>query len=61
LGTIPLDPGVREGGDSGTPVVISRPDSGAAKALRALAETLAASLSVAALQGAGGVTINVVG
>lgn len=61
LGTIPLDPGVREGGDRGTPVVISRPDSGAAKALRALAETLAASLSVAALQGAGGVTINVVG
>jgi ATP-binding protein involved in chromosome partitioning len=61
LGMIPLDPSVREGGDLGAPVVITRPDSGAAKAMHALAETLAASLSVAALQGAGGVTINVVG
>jgi len=61
LGTIPLDPGVREGGDRGTPVVISQPNSAAAKALRVLAENLAASLSVAALQGAAGVTINVVG
>lgn len=62
LGQIPMDPAVRKGGDSGSPVVISNPDSGPARALRALAEQLAASLSVAALQGGGtGVTINMVG
>jgi ATP-binding protein involved in chromosome partitioning len=61
LGSIPMDPNVRVGGDNGTPVVVSYPDSAPARALRALAEQVAASLSVAAIQGGGGVTINVVG
>ncbi|RME08032.1 MAG: iron-sulfur cluster carrier protein ApbC [Anaerolineae bacterium] len=50
LGAIPIDPAVREGGDSGKPVVVSRPDSPVAKALKALAEDLAARVSVAAMR-----------
>lgn len=50
LGSVPMDPAVRVGGDSGTPIVLSMPDSPTAQALRALAETIAARLSVAALQ-----------
>jgi ATP-binding protein involved in chromosome partitioning len=61
LAAIPMDPIVRIGGDRGAPVVISAPDSAAARALRGLAESIAASLSVAALQADGGVTINMVG
>jgi ATP-binding protein involved in chromosome partitioning len=61
LGVIPMDPDVRQGGDEGAPVVISRPDSAAAKALRGLAETIAASLSVAAMQNEANVSINVIG
>ena len=40
LGSIPLDPTLREHGDTGTPVVISEPDSPAAKAIRAVADQL---------------------
>jgi len=62
LGQIPMDPSVRIGGDAGEPVVVSKPDSAPAKALRALSEQVAARLSVAALQGenSGGVKINMV-
>ena len=41
LGQVPLDTDLREGGDSGTPVVLSNPDSPAAVVLRAVARTLA--------------------
>jgi ATP-binding protein involved in chromosome partitioning len=41
LGQIPLEPRVRESGDSGVPVVLSTPDSPAATALRDVAEKLA--------------------
>src|ERR1700712_907970 len=41
LGQIPLEPGVRECGDEGTPVVLATPDSPAATALRAVADKLA--------------------
>jgi ATP-binding protein involved in chromosome partitioning len=61
LGQIPMDPSVRVGGDAGTPVVVSNPDSAPARALRSLAEQVAARLSVEALQGGGGVQINMVG
>jgi ATP-binding protein involved in chromosome partitioning len=61
LGQIPMDPNVRIGGDSGVPVIISHPDSAPARALRALAEQVAARLSVSALQGEGGVKINMIG
>ncbi|RPJ43789.1 MAG: iron-sulfur cluster carrier protein ApbC [Chloroflexi bacterium] len=61
LGQIPMDPAVRVGGDQGAPVVVTNPDSASARAMRALAEQLAARLSVAALQGSSGVQINMVG
>jgi ATP-binding protein involved in chromosome partitioning len=60
LGCIPMDPKVRVGGDKGIPVVVSHPDLPSAKALRGLAEAVAAQLSVAALQGGPELTINVV-
>jgi ATP-binding protein involved in chromosome partitioning len=41
LGQIPIDQQVREGGDSGDPVVIAAPDSPAAIALTGVAEALA--------------------
>ena len=61
LGAIPMDPNVRMGGDQGSPILISQPDSAPAKALRDIAEAVAASLSVAALQNDGAVEIKVVG
>jgi ATP-binding protein involved in chromosome partitioning len=42
LGQIPIDQGVREGGDDGRPVVLSSPESPAAVALRSIADMLAA-------------------
>jgi ATP-binding protein involved in chromosome partitioning len=41
LGQIPLMPEIREGGDTGTPIVVSRPDSPAGEALREAARRLA--------------------
>jgi len=41
LGQIPLDTRLREGGDSGDPVVVAYPDSEVAKAFVALADTVA--------------------
>ena len=49
LGTVPMDPVVRQGGDEGRPVVAAHPESPTARALTAIAEQIAASLSVAAL------------
>jgi len=46
IGSIPLDPAVREGGDVGVPIVVSKPESPVAKALIAVAEDLAAKVSV---------------
>ncbi|GMA86008.1 hypothetical protein GCM10025868_12580 [Angustibacter aerolatus] len=40
LGQVPIDVTLREGGDSGTPVVLSHPDSPAAVALRGVARRL---------------------
>jgi ATP-binding protein involved in chromosome partitioning len=61
VGAIPMDPTVRMGGDSGMPVVVSDPDSPVAKALTHVAEDIAARVSVAALQRAPIVPINLVG
>lgn len=41
LGSVPLESGVREGGDSGRPVVLGDPQGEAAKALAALADVIA--------------------
>ena len=40
LAQVPMDVALREGGDNGTPVVLSHPDSAAAVALRGVARTL---------------------
>lgn len=40
LGQVPLDTRLREGGDTGTPIVLSDPDSGAGKALDEIADKL---------------------
>jgi ATP-binding protein involved in chromosome partitioning len=61
LGSIPLDPTVRIGGDSGKPIVVEMPESAPAKALSAIAEKVAASLSVAALTKTNNMTIKMVG
>lgn len=50
LGEIPIDPELRAGGDSGVPLVLSAPDSPAARALTSLAQQLAASVSVLNMQ-----------
>ncbi len=47
LGRIPLSEPVRTGGDAGTPVVVSAPESAPAQALRAAAERVAQQVSIA--------------
>ena len=61
IGAIPMDPEVRVGGDNGKPIVVSYPNSAAAKALVAIAEEVAAKLSVAAVSGGAGIPINIIG
>ncbi|MFX1758346.1 MULTISPECIES: Mrp/NBP35 family ATP-binding protein [Rhodococcus] len=41
LGQVPLDPAVREAGDSGTPIVLAAPDSAPAVALKEVSDKLA--------------------
>lgn len=41
LGSVPIDPRLREGGDTGTPIVLSDPSSPSAVALTAIAKDLA--------------------
>lgn len=60
LGSIPLEPAVRVGGDEGKPIVLSHPESAAGQALRKIAEQLAAQLSIAAYNRQGGVKIEMV-
>ena len=49
LGRIPVYQPIREGGDSGNPIVLSEPDSAAARAFFDVAERTAAQISIAAL------------
>ncbi|NJL35633.1 MAG: Mrp/NBP35 family ATP-binding protein [Leptolyngbyaceae cyanobacterium SM1_4_3] len=49
LGCIPLEMSLRQGGDRGIPIVVEFPDSASAKALKAIAQQIAARVSVAAL------------
>jgi len=46
LGAIPLEGSIREEADAGTPVVVSRPDTAGAQALRKVASALAARVAV---------------
>ncbi len=48
LGCVPLEIALREGGDSGIPIVVAYPDSASAKALTAIAQQIAAKVSIAA-------------
>jgi len=41
LGEVPFEPRLREAGDTGTPLVLSDPDSPASQQLRKIAENLA--------------------
>lgn len=61
IGSIPMDPAVRRGGDAGQPVVISHPESAVGLALRNVAENIAAKISVAAIQGENFIPINLIG
>ena len=47
LGRVPLYQPIREGGDSGVPLLIAEPDAPAARAITAAAEQLAAQVSIA--------------
>jgi ATP-binding protein involved in chromosome partitioning len=60
LGAIPLNPNVRIGGDTGKPIVITEPESDSAKALLQLAESVAARISLAALNGTNAPSIDVI-
>jgi ATP-binding protein involved in chromosome partitioning len=51
IGSIPIDPQVRMGGDQGMPVVLSHPDSPVAKTLVEIAEKIAAQISIQAVKG----------
>jgi len=61
IGSIPMDPAVREGGDQGVPVTISNPDSPVSQALNAVAMDVAAKVSVAAVQNNDLIPITMVG
>ena len=50
LGAIPLGMQVREGGDSGVPVVVSDPDSPQSQAFRSVAEEVARQVSIEAMK-----------
>jgi ATP-binding protein involved in chromosome partitioning len=51
LGSIPIDPEVRKGGDNGIPVVISQPESPVSLVLIEIAEKIAAQVSILAIKG----------
>ncbi len=61
LGAVPMEQAVRVGSDTGEPVVISHPESAAARALKSIAEQLAARISIEALSESKKIpTINIV-
>jgi ATP-binding protein involved in chromosome partitioning len=51
IGSIPIDPQVRVGGDKGMPVSLSHPDSPVSKTLVEIAEKIAAQVSIQAVKG----------
>ena len=46
LGQVPLEMGVREGGDNGRPITLTSPDSASAKALTEIAGKVAQQVSI---------------
>ena len=61
IGSIPMDPAVRQGGDQGKPIVVTNPNSPTAQAMVSIAQAVAARLSVLSFQGNSGVPINLIG
>lgn len=61
LGRVPLATAVREGGDLGRPVAVHNLDSDSGKAFRQISERAAARISLAMLQGADVVPIDIIG
>ncbi|MBN1303755.1 MAG: Mrp/NBP35 family ATP-binding protein [Anaerolineales bacterium] len=59
LGSVPMNADIRLAGDTGKPVVISQPDSAIAAAITAIAQDIAAKISIAALGGENSVSINI--
>jgi ATP-binding protein involved in chromosome partitioning len=45
LGRVPIDPAIREGGDSGTPIVVANPMSPQSAAFREIAQKIIAEVS----------------
>ncbi|NDJ76836.1 MAG: Mrp/NBP35 family ATP-binding protein [Chloroflexi bacterium] len=60
LGRIPLVAAVREGGDTGKPVVAIDPESEAGQAFRTVAETVAARVSVVVMASQDTIQLNVI-
>lgn len=50
LGEVPLHPAIREGGDIGQPLLVSAPDAPQSRAMRSVAEQVAARASVLTLK-----------
>jgi len=59
LGTIPIDPAVREGGDQGAPIVISHPDTPAAAAFNGITEAILARFETGELKGTEDIEIEI--
>ncbi len=57
LGEVPLDLGIREGGDNGRPIVLEEPSSAAGQAFAQIAANVAAQVSIANLSGANAMVI----
>ena len=60
FGKIPLATDVRVGGDTGKPIVVSQPDSNAAKTLKNISEQIAAKLSIAAYEKSKGIELEII-
>ena len=59
LGTIPIDPAVREGGDQGAPIIISHPDTPAAAAFIRITEAILARFESGELSGTDDIEIEI--
>jgi len=61
LGSVPLDPSIRIGGDTGKPFIVTNPDSEAAQRLTTIAKQVAARVSVLNFQQSSVIPISIIG
>jgi len=61
IGSVPMDPIIRRGGDDGVPVVVSAPDTPVAQAFVSITEDIASKISVSALQRENIIPIDMIG